>query len=91
MAQVQCERFDPDAGALLGYHDLERQLQAVDQQIHELVNDNFADGRLLAYGHTIARVSRDGRDLSCMQLKGGFATYRRDWDDDFEIARTCAR
>jgi uncharacterized protein YydD (DUF2326 family) len=31
------------------YHDLEIQLQAVDLQIHELVNDNFSDGRLLAY------------------------------------------
>lgn len=31
------------------YHDLEIQLQAVDLQIHALVNDNFADGRLLSY------------------------------------------
>lgn len=39
------------------YHDLERQLQAVDQQIHELVNDNFADGRLLAYYEESAQES----------------------------------
>ena len=31
------------------YYDLEKQLQVVDLQLHGLVNDNYADGRLLAY------------------------------------------
>lgn len=31
------------------YHDLEVRLQAVDLHIHGLVNENYADGRLLAY------------------------------------------
>lgn len=31
------------------YHELEGKLQAVDNEIHGLLNDNHADGRLLAY------------------------------------------
>ncbi|TXM73464.1 DUF2326 domain-containing protein [Methylobacterium sp. WL69] len=31
------------------YHELETRLQAVDTKIHELLNDNHADGRLLTY------------------------------------------
>lgn len=39
------------------YHDLERQLQVVDLKIHGLVNDNFSDGRLLAYYQESAQES----------------------------------
>lgn len=31
------------------YHDLESQLQTVDDEIHVLLNDNYSDGRLLSY------------------------------------------
>lgn len=39
------------------YHDLEKQLQVVDLQIHDLVNENFADARLLAYYQESAHES----------------------------------
>lgn len=42
------------------------------------------------YGRTIARVAVNGRDLSCSQIRGGFAIYRRDWDDGGRIGRICS-
>ncbi|ODU22744.1 MAG: hypothetical protein ABS87_00840 [Sphingomonas sp. SCN 67-18] len=43
------------------------------------------------YGRTIARVRVNGRDLSCAQLAGGFAIYRRDWDNGLRIWKECGR
>ena len=41
------------------------------------------------YGRTIAVVKAGGVNLSCAQLAGGHATYRRDWDDELRIGRVC--
>jgi micrococcal nuclease len=41
------------------------------------------------YGRTIAEVQVNGLDLSCAQLRGGFAIYRGDWDNGKALARTC--
>lgn len=43
------------------------------------------------YGRTIARVRVNGQDLSCAQLAGGFATYKRQWDNYQLIARECLK
>lgn len=32
------------------------------------------------YGRTLALVAVNGQDLSCAQLRGGFAIYKRQWD-----------
>lgn len=39
------------------YSDLEKQLQGVDLKIHRLINDNYADGQLLAYYQESAQES----------------------------------
>lgn len=41
------------------------------------------------YGRTIAAVSNDDGDLSCMQLRKGSAVYVARWDNDERIGRTC--
>ncbi|MCJ8157058.1 thermonuclease family protein [Sphingomonas sp. LaA6.9] len=41
------------------------------------------------YGRTIAVVTAGGANLSCLQLSGHHATYRRDWDDGLRVARAC--
>lgn len=41
------------------------------------------------YGRTIARVTVNGRDLSCAQLRGGFALYRHQWDEGRRLAGAC--
>lgn len=41
------------------------------------------------YGRTIARVRVNGRDLSCAQLAGGYATYKRQWDNGLRIWKEC--
>lgn len=41
------------------------------------------------YGRTIAEVRASGVDLSCAQLKGGFAIYKPRWDNQRLAARTC--
>lgn len=42
------------------------------------------------YGRTIAALSNNEGDLSCMQLRNGYAVYVARWDNDERIARTCA-
>lgn len=41
------------------------------------------------YGRTIAVVYAGGLDLSCAQLRGGYAIYRKDWDNGRRIGRNC--
>lgn len=41
------------------------------------------------YGRTIAAVSNNDGDLSCMQLRNRNAVYVARWDNDERIARTC--
>lgn len=41
------------------------------------------------YGRTIAEASAGGADLSCAQLRGGFAVYKPKWDNFRTLARTC--
>lgn len=41
------------------------------------------------YGRTLALVGGSGHDLSCLQLRGGFAVYRADYDDGGRVARRC--
>lgn len=41
------------------------------------------------YGRTIAEVRIGDVDLSCAQLKGGFAIYKPKWDNQKLVARTC--
>ena len=41
------------------------------------------------YGRTLATVTVNGRDLSCVQLRAGQAIYRADWDNGGRVARIC--
>ncbi|MGW8188872.1 thermonuclease family protein [Sphingomonas hankookensis] len=41
------------------------------------------------YGRTIAAVSNNDGDLSCMQLRNRNAIYVARWDNDERIVRTC--
>lgn len=41
------------------------------------------------YGRTLGSVFAGGVNLSCNQLEGGHAIYRRDWDNQRAIARVC--
>jgi micrococcal nuclease len=41
------------------------------------------------YGRTIAEVYVNGVDLSCAQVRGGFAIYMPAWDNGKLLARTC--
>lgn len=41
------------------------------------------------YGRTLGFVAADGADLSCAQLRGGFAMYKPDWDPGKRLNRTC--
>lgn len=41
------------------------------------------------YGRTLAVVYAGGVNLSCSQLQGRHAIYRRDWDNGGRIARAC--
>jgi len=41
------------------------------------------------YGRTLAVARAGGVNLSCAQLGGGFAIYRRDWDNGERIAQNC--
>lgn len=41
------------------------------------------------YGRTIAAVSNNDGDLSCMQLRNRNAVYVARWDNEERIARTC--
>lgn len=43
------------------------------------------------YGRTLAIVRAGQVNLSCEQLRGGFATYRQDWDNGRRIGRACWR
>lgn len=43
------------------------------------------------YGRSLAIVYAGGLDLSCAQLRGGYAMYRRDWDNGLRVGRTCPR
>ena len=46
--------------------------------------------KLDLYGRTLAFVSWRGKDLSCAQLRGGFAVYKPRWDRGGRIGK-CAR
>lgn len=41
------------------------------------------------YGRTIAQASVGGVDLSCAQIRGGFAIYKPKWDNFRTTARIC--
>ena len=41
------------------------------------------------YGRTLAVVYAGGADVSCLQLAGGFAIYRGEWDNGRLVARDC--
>ena len=41
------------------------------------------------YGRTLALPKADGLDLSCEQLRGGYAIYRKDWDKGRRLGRAC--
>jgi endonuclease YncB( thermonuclease family) len=41
------------------------------------------------YGRTVAEAYADGVDLSCAQVRGGFAVYVGKWDNEKLLARTC--
>jgi endonuclease YncB( thermonuclease family) len=41
------------------------------------------------YGRTLAVVNARGVNLSCAQIRGGFAIYRKDWDNSLRIGRSC--
>jgi endonuclease YncB( thermonuclease family) len=41
------------------------------------------------YGRTLALVRAGGTDLSCAQLRAGFAVYVAKWDDGRRVARGC--
>jgi len=43
------------------------------------------------YGRTIAIVHVGRVNLSCAQLAGGQAIYKRQWDNGRRIARTCPK
>lgn len=43
------------------------------------------------YGRTLANVSVNGVDLSCHQLLGGQAIYRREWDNGGRVIARCPR
>lgn len=42
-----------------------------------------------SYGRTLALVGGPTGDLSCAQLRGGYAIYRADWDMDGAMKRSC--
>lgn len=60
---------------------LQRAIAGRDLQIVRLGRDR--------YGRTLAAVFVDGRNLACVQLKAGQATYRADWDDRRLVAKDC--
>jgi len=41
------------------------------------------------YGRTLALVRVNGVDLSCHQLRTHNATYKRQWDNDGDLATVC--
>ena len=41
------------------------------------------------YGRTLANPAAGGVNLSCAQLKGGFAQYWKEWDNKGRTARVC--
>jgi len=41
------------------------------------------------YGRTLAMVHSAKRNLSCEQLRQGFAVYRRDWDNGKRVFGAC--
>lgn len=41
------------------------------------------------YGRTLALVTAGGVDVSCAQLKGGFAVYKPQWDNGGKLAARC--
>ena len=41
------------------------------------------------YGRTLAVVHAGAVNLSCAQIKGRYALYRREWDNGRRIAKTC--
>lgn len=43
------------------------------------------------YGRTLALVRAGGTDLSCAQLRGGFAVYVAKWDEGGLLRRECRR
>lgn len=43
------------------------------------------------YGRTLALVRAGATDLSCAQLRGGFAIYKPAWDTGARVARICGR
>lgn len=45
--------------------------------------------KLDRYGRTIAQARVGRMDLSCAQLRGGFAIYRREWDTARLTRSTC--
>lgn len=43
------------------------------------------------YGRTVANVSAGGIDLSCAQLRSGYAVYKARWDEGRTLAAACGR
>lgn len=41
------------------------------------------------YGRTIGIVRVRGVNASCIQLRGGYAIYRGDWDNGGKVGREC--
>ena len=41
------------------------------------------------YGRTIAEAYAGGVDISCAQLRGGYAIYRGDWDNGKTLKGAC--
>lgn len=41
------------------------------------------------YGRSVAVVHAGRVNLSCAQIAGKYAVYRRDWDDGYRIWRAC--
>lgn len=85
-----------DAPELPGHCQRGRRCAAGDPYASRLALEKASRGSLIVYrvgvdryGRTLAMVSGSRGDLSCWQLRHGFATYRADWDNEGLVVAIC--